>query len=69
MASGSITSWKIEGENVEGVRDFLFLGSKFTVVGDDSQEIRRLFLLARNAMTNLDSVLKCKDITLLTKVQ
>ena len=67
MTSCSITSWQIEGENVEAVRDFLFLGSKITVNGDNSQEIRRLFHLGRNAMTNLDSVLKSKDITLPTK--
>ena len=67
MPSDSISSWQIEGGNVEAMTDFLFLGSKITVVGDDSQEIRRLFLLARNAMTNLDSVLKSKDITLPTK--
>ena len=67
MTSCSITSWQIEGENVEAVRDSLFLGSKITVDGDNSQEIRRLFLLGRNAMTNLDSVLKSKDITLPTK--
>ena len=68
MASGPITSWQIEGENVEVVTDFLFLGSKITVDGDCSHEIRRRLLLGRKAMTNLDSVLKSRDITLLTKV-
>ena len=68
MASGPITSWQIEGEKVEAVTDFLFLGSKITVDGDCSHEIRRRLLLGRKAMTNLDSVLKSKDITLLTKV-
>jgi hypothetical protein len=58
MASGSITSWQIEGEKVEAVTDFLFLGSKITVDGDCSHEIRRRLLLGRKAMTNLDSVLK-----------
>ena len=68
MASGPITSWKIEGEKVEAVIDFLFLGSKITSDGDRSHEIRRRLILGRKAMTNLDSVLKSKDITLLTKV-
>ena len=68
MASGPITSWQIEGEKVEGVTDFLFLGSKITVDGDCSHEIRRQLLLGRKAMTNLDSVLKSRDITLLTEV-
>ena len=68
MASGSITSWQIEGEKVEAVTDFLFLGSKITVDGDCSHEITRWFLLGRKAMTNLDRVLKGKDTTLLTKV-
>ena len=68
MASGPITSWQIEGENVEEVTDFLFLGSKITADGDCSHEIRRQFLLGRKAMTNLDSVLKSKGITLSTKV-
>ena len=67
MASGPITSWQIEGEKVEVVTDFLFLGSKITVNGDWSHEIRWL-LLGRKGMTNLDVVLKSKDITLLTKV-
>ena len=64
----SITSWQIEGVKVEVVTDFLFLGSKITVDGDCSHEIRRGWLLGRKAMTNLDSVLKSRDITLLTKV-
>ena len=67
MASNPITSWKIEREKVELVTDFLFLGSKITVNGDCSHEIR-LLLHGRKAMTNLDSVLKTRDITLLTKV-
>ena len=67
MASGPITSWQIEGEKVEVMTDFLFLGSKITVNGDCSHEIR-LLLHGRKAMTNLDSVLKTRDITLLTKV-
>ena len=66
--SGPITSWQIEKENREAVTDFLFLGSKITVDGDCSHEIRRHLLLGRKAMTNLDSVLKSKDITLPTKV-
>ena len=68
MASGPITSWQIKGGKVETVKDFLFLGSKITVDGDCSHEIRRCLLLGRKAMTNLDSILKSKDITLLTKV-
>ena len=68
MASGPITSWQIEGVKAEVVTDFLFLGSKITVDGDCSHEIRRRLLLGRKAMTNLDSVLKSRDITLLTKV-
>ena len=67
MASGPITSWQIEGEKGKVVTDFLFLGSKVTV-GDCSHEIRRQLLLGRKAMTNLDSVLKSRDITLLIKV-
>ena len=63
MASGPITSWQIEGIIVEAVTDFLFLGSKITVDGDCRHEIRRLMLLGRKAMTNLDSVLKSRDIT------
>ena len=68
MASGSITSWQIEGEKVEAVAYFLFLGSKITVDGDCSLEITRWLFLGRKAMANLDSVLKSKDTTLLTKV-
>ena len=67
MASGPITSWQIEGEEVEVVRYFLFLGFKITVDGDCSYEIRRQLLLGRKAMTNLDSVLKSRDITLPTQ--
>ena len=65
MASGPITSWQIDGETVEIVSDFIFLGSKITADGDCSHEIKRRFLLGRKAMTNLDSTLKT-DITLLT---
>ena len=68
MASGPITSWQIEGEKVEAVTDFLFLGSKITVDGDCSHEIRRQLLLGRKAVTNLDSVLDSRGITWLTKV-
>ena len=68
MVSSPITSWQIEGGNVEIVRNFLFLGSKITADDDCSHEIRRRFLLGRKAMTNPDSVLKSRDITLLTKV-
>jgi len=68
MASDPITSWKIEGEKVEVVTDFLFLGSKITVDNDGNHEIKRHLLLGRKTMTNLDSVLKSRDITLLTKV-
>ena len=68
MASGLITSWQIEGETMETVSDFIFLGSKITEDGDYSPEIKRCLLLGRKAMTNLDSVLKSRDITLLTKV-
>ena len=67
MASGPITAWQIEGEKVEVMTDFLFLGSKITVDGDCSHEIRRCLLLGRKVMTNLDSVLKSRDITLLTQ--
>ena len=67
MAFSPTTSSQIEGENVEGMRDFLFLGSKITVDGDCSHEIRRRLLLERKAMTNLESILESKDITLLTK--
>ena len=68
MASSLITSWQIDGGNVEVVTDFLFLGSKIPADGGSSHEIRRQLLLGRKAMTNLDSVLKSKDITLPTKV-
>ena len=64
LASSPIMSWQIEGEIVEAVTDFFFLGSKITVDGDSSHEIRRRLLLGRKAMTNLDSVLKSRDITL-----
>ena len=67
MASHPITSWQIEGRKVETVADFIFLGSQITVDGDSSHEIQRHLLLGRKAMTNLDSVLKSRDITLLTK--
>ena len=69
MASSPITSCKIKRQKVEVVRDFLFLGSKVTMDGDCSQEIRRQVLLGRKAMTNLDSVLKSRDITLPTKAR
>ena len=68
VASGPITSWQIHGEKVETVTVFIFLGSKITVDGDCSHEIKRHLLLGRKAMTDLDSVLKSRDITLLTKV-
>ena len=68
MASGPITSWQIVGETVETVSDFTFRGFKITVDGDCSHELKRRLLLGRKAMTNLDSVLKSRDITLLTKV-
>ena len=68
MTSSLITSWPIEGENVEAVTDFIFLGSKITADGDWSHEIKRHLLLGKKAMTILDSVLKSKDITLPTKV-
>ena len=68
MASGPIISWQIEGRKVEAVTDFIFLGSKISVDGDCSHEIKRCLLLGRKAMTNLDSILKSKDIILLTKV-
>ena len=68
MASGPITSWQIEREKVEAVIDFLFLGSKITADGDCSHEIRRCLLLRSKTMTNLDSILKIRDITLPTKV-
>ena len=68
MASCPVSSWQIEGGKVEVVTDFLFLGSKITVDGDSSHEIRRLLFLGRKAMINLDSVLKSRDITQLTKI-
>ena len=68
MASGPITSWEIDGETVETVSDFIFLGSKITVDGDCSHEIKRHLLLGRKLMTNLDSILKSRDITLPTMV-
>ena len=68
MASGPITSWQIDGETVETVADFIFLGSKITIVGDCSHEIKRCLLLGKKVMTNLDSILKSRDITLPTKV-
>ena len=68
MASGPITSWQLDGETMQKVRDFLFLGSKITADHDYSHEIKRHLLLGRKAMTNLDSISKSRDITLLTKV-
>ena len=68
MASGPITSWQIDGETMETMTDFIFLGSKITAYGDYSHEIKRCLLLGRKAMTNLDSILKSRDITWLTKV-
>ena len=68
MASSPITSWQIDEETMETVRDFIFLGSKITADGDCSREIKRCLLLGRKAMTNLDSILKSRDITLPTKV-
>ena len=68
MASGPITSWEIDGETVETVPDFIFLGSKITADGDCSCEIKRHLLLVRKVMTNLDSILKSRGITLPTKV-
>ena len=68
MASGPITLWQIDGETVETVADFIFLGSKITAGGDCGHEIKRHLLLGRKVMTNLDSILKSTDITLLTKV-
>ena len=68
MASGRITSWQIDGETVEAVADFIFLGSKITADGDCSHEIKRHLLLGRKVVTNLDSILKSRDITLPTKV-
>ena len=69
MASGPITSWQINGETMETVTDFIFLGSKITADGDCSHEIKRHLLLRRKAMINLDSILKSRDITLPTKVR
>ena len=63
MASNPITSWQIDGETMETVREFIFLGSKMTADGDCSHEVKRRFLLGRKAMTNLDSILKSRDIT------
>ena len=68
MASGPITSWQIDGETVETVSDFMFLGSKITADGDCSHEIKRRLLLGRKVMTNLDSIFKSRDITFPTKV-
>ena len=68
MAPGPITSWEIDGEIVETVSDFIFLGSKITADGDCGHEIKRRFLLGRKVMTNLDSILKSRDITLPTRV-
>ena len=68
MASGPITSWQIDGEKMEIVKDFIFLGSKITVDGDCSHETKRCLLLGRKVMTNIDSVLKSRDITLMTKI-
>ena len=68
MASGPITSWEIDGDTVETVADFIFLGSKITVDGDCSHEIKRQLFLGRKVMPNLDSILKGRDITLSTKV-
>ena len=67
MASGPITSWQIDGETVETVTDFIFLGSKITADGDCSHEIKRRFLLGRKSITNLDSISKSRDITLSTR--
>ena len=69
MASGPITSWEVDGETVETVSDFIFLGSKITADGDRSHEIKRHSLLGRKGMTNLDSIFKSRDITLPTKVR
>ena len=68
MASGPITSWQIDGKTMETMTDFIFLGSKITLDGDCSHEIKRCLLLGRKAMTNLGSILKSRDIILLTKV-
>ena len=69
MASSSNTSWQIDGEKVEALTDFIFLGSQITVDGDCSHEMKRCLLFGRKAMTNLDSILKSRDITLPTKVR
>ena len=69
LAPSPITSWQIDGETMETVRDFIFLGSKITADGDCSHEIKRRLLLGRKVMTNLDSILKSRDITLSTKVR
>ena len=69
MASGPITSWQIDGQTMETVRDFIFLGSKITADGDCSHEIKRRLFLGRKVLTNLDSILKSRDITLPTKVR
>ena len=69
MASSPITSWQIDGKTMETVADFIFLGSRTTLDGDCSHEIKRHFLFGRKAMTNLDSILKSRDITLPTKVR
>ena len=69
MASGPITSWEIDGETVERVADFIFLGSKITADGDCSYEIKRHLLFGRKVMTNLDSIFKSRDVTLPTKVR
>ena len=69
MASGPITSWQIDGETMETVRHFIFLGSKITVDGDCSHEVKRCLLFGRKAMTNLDGILKSRDITLPTKAR
>ena len=68
MASGPITSWQVDWERMETMTDFIFLGSKITLDGDCSHEIKKCLLFGRKAMTNLDSILKCRDITLPTKV-
>ena len=68
MASSPITSWQTDGETVETVRNFIFLGSKITADGDCSHEVKRCFFLGRKAVTDLDSILKSRDMTLLTKV-
>ena len=69
MTSGPITSWEIDGETVDTVKDFIFLGSKITADGDCNHEIKRHLLIGRKVMTNLDSILKSRDITLSTKVR